>query len=149
MGGRGSSSNMSNQFSNTRSWTGGTPLQRDTFHQNANRLGLEVHREQVPVSDGYTTREYVILNSPLTVYHNADKSNMENINKRGLLPSDRNGGQVSGVYLTGGKDDLAGWADNNVTLAVTLPAGTKLYRDVQPNALFVREKIPKNRIKVV
>lgn len=144
MGGRGSSSG---QFANTKSWVGGTPLQKDTFHQNADRLGLEVHREQVPVSDGYTTREYVILNSPLTVYHNTDRSNINSIIKNGLVPSDREGGQVSGVYLTGGKDDLIGWGDDNVTLKVVLPTGTKLYRDVQPNALFVRSKIPRKRIK--
>ena len=143
MGGR------SGSYKSTVRWEGGTPFQKDRFRENANRLGLDIHRERIPVSGGYTFRDYVILKSPLTLYHNTDKSNASSIKSKGLIPSDRGGDQVSGVYLTGGINDLSGWADNNVTLSVTLPSGTKLYKDPQPNAVFVRENIPANRIRRV
>lgn len=125
-------------------WKGGKPYDDDLFEKNAENMGLKIHE------DANLNRDYVILNDDIILYHNTSEDTYENyIKENGLLPQDRGGKQISGVYLTGGENDLSGWKQgvgNSVTLKILIPKGTKLYQDVQPNAVFVINKILASRI---
>jgi len=125
-------------------WKGGKPWEDDTFEDNAKQLGLEVHDESI----GKTSRSYVVLNNPVTVYHVTRGANVDAILKNGLQPTDNGGRQVNGVYL-GGKDIASYLGDEGHLLKVRLPVGTKLYQDVQPNAVLVRHPIPSKDVELV
>ena len=136
----------------SQEWQGGRPHEKDLFEENARSMGLAIHTQHFSdVGDNGVDRDYVVLNRPVVLYHATDPSNVSSIVANGIQPSVAKEGdkllQVSGVYL-GSKSGMGGWRGDTTSLVkVTLPKGTQLFRDVQPNAVFVLEKIPPDWIE--
>ena len=125
------------------SWEGGHPWDDDLFESNAKKAGLEIKHDSV------LNRDYVTLKNDTTFYHATHKSSVDKISKDGLKTQTKQGKQISGIYLSGGQH-LNKWMGEDTRLfEVTVPAGTKLYQDVQPNAVFVQMNIPPERIKFI
>ena len=132
------------------SWIGGAPWGDDLFYENANNLGLTVEQEMIDVNGTPLEFDYVVLNRLVCFYHATTSSKVESILSQGLKTQTQAGGKyVSGVFLSGYSDTLHRWRGNDtVVLEVILRSGTKVYQDRQPNAVFIRENVPSEYIRV-
>lgn len=121
-------------------WLGGAPWDDDRFEDNAMKLGLTIE------TDVKLKRDYVTLNKPVVLYHATLTKNIDSILSSGIKKS-TNKGNTAGVYMSS-KDGLSAWRgkDKTTTLAVKVPKGTRIYQDVQPNAVLVTKNVPKNWI---
>lgn len=127
----------------TNSWEGGHPWDDDLFESNAKKAGLEIKH------DSQLNRDYVTLKNDTVFYHATRKSLVDKISEEGLKTQNKQGKQVDGIYLSGGQH-LSKWLGDDTRLfEVTVPAGTRLYQDVQPNAVFVRVNIASKHIRLI
>lgn len=128
-------------------WLGGKPWDDSRFEENADRLGIKIQEDP---SVQKNTGCYVILPRDTIFYHATTPDKLESILSEGLKCQSRDGKQTNGVYLTGGKDDLKTWrGKDTVVLQVIVPAGTKVYEDFQPNAVYITQDIPFRDIELV
>ena len=117
-------------------WQGGKPSENDKFIENARTAGLTV------LTDDRLNRDYVVLGKPTAFYHATSSEHAAVADKVGLKAGDSKGRQVAGVYLSGGTQ-LSDWRGKGTqTVRVVVPAGTKVYQDLQPNAVFVAHDVP-------
>ena len=133
-------------------WQAGSPSEDDTFEANAKELGLEIKEEQLGTKENSLIRSYVTLNRPATLYHATKAENVDSIAKNGINKSVavKNGRllNATGVYLTGSKEMASTWRGSGTSaLKIVVPEGTKLYQDVQSNAVFVKDNVPPEWIK--
>ena len=137
MGGRGSTGDRGT----TATWQGGNPWDDDLFEKNAEAAGLTIHE------DKDLDRSYVVLKKDTTFYHATRPQLVDTILKEGLKTQTKQGRQTEGIYLSGG-EHLKEWlGENTAWLQVTVKAGTRLYQDVQPNAVFIQTPISPKYIK--
>lgn len=131
-------------------WIGGAPWDDDKFHDNAERLGLEVKQEDIGVNGKSLEFDYVILKDTTVFLHATTPDRLDSIMSQGLKVQTQAGGKyVPGVFLSGlgVSDVLSKWrGDKTVILKVFVDRGTKVYQDRQSNAVFVRENIPSKNI---
>lgn len=122
-------------------WTGGNPWDKDLFKKNAEEHGLKIHR------DTKLNRDYVVLKNSTKFYHATHKFTSAKLQNEGIKAQDVEG-QTKGIYLSGGTH-LKDWfgEDDTQLFEVTVRKGTRLYKDVQPNAVFITVDIPKKDIK--
>lgn len=121
-------------------WRGGAPWDDDRFEENAKNLGLEIKE------DDKLDRDYVVLKRPVVLYHATLTTNVKSILATGIRKSSSKG-NISGVYMSS-KQGIEDWRGKGktTTLAVRVPKGTRLYQDVQPNAVVVTKNVPKKWI---
>ncbi|MCM1221788.1 MAG: hypothetical protein NC548_45690 [Lachnospiraceae bacterium] len=128
-------------------WVGGTPYEDDKFEVNADRLGTDVLEDSSVTNNSGI---YITLPRDTIFYHATSSDKVDTILSEGLRMQSRSGKQTSGVYLTGGKEDLKNWRGaKTVVLQVIVPRGTRVYQDFQPNAVYVTRNIPPENIKLV
>ncbi len=137
MGGRGSQATRNS----TEIWQGGYPWDDDLFEINAANAGLKIHE------DKKLNRDYVILKKDTTFYHATRPQLVDQILKEGLKTQNKQGMQVEGIYLSGGEHLKEWFGKDTELLKVTVKAGTKLYQDVQPNAVFIQTPISPEYIR--
>ena len=127
-------------------WIGGGPWEDSRFEENADKLGLDIYEDpSVHNNTGY----FIVLPRDTIFYHATTTNLVDKILSEGLHVQARGGKQASGVYLTGGKDDLKNWRGHDtVVLRVIVPAGTRVYEDYQPNAVYVPENISPENIEI-
>lgn len=127
--------------SRNATWQGGNPWDDDLFETNAIKSGLTIHE------DKNLNRSYVVLKKDTTFYHATRPQLVNTILKEGLKTQNKQGKQVDGIYLSGGEHLKEWFGSDTAMLQVTVKAGTRLYQDVQPNAVFVRKPISSKYIK--
>ena len=134
-GGPGSGPQTHNGRATPYVWAGGKPHQDDRFEENARKIGAPIQE------DTAIDRDYIVLPRPVILYHATTKDAEESIRGGGIRPS-TDDGNVSGVYLGGPEMNEWHGAENTALVRVSVPAGERLYRDHQPNAVFVRKPVP-------
>lgn len=126
-------------------WKAGKPWEEDTFFENAKNLGAEVKEEKLPhlkfESDYITLPEY-------TVFHHATRKGNEDALYREGIRSSTHKGNAPGVYLSS-KEGIEDWhgVGKTAVVRVTVPKGTKVYQDVQPNAVLISKDVPSSWLK--